>query len=203
MIALCATADVDAGGGCFRCNTVGHHKVAVVQQKVVNVVPAAITFVPSQVLLNSQVTLYNPSTTGSGLGYSYQGAAVTQQQATQPSALETRIGNLEQKVDRILQHLGGDDDVAVATANTQWQTVLKNSCVSCHGAEPSGEGNSLALLDADGTFKERLPRFEIYRRMTLPVNEKGHMPKGGGMVPLSEQEKVRAWVNEGLKGLDY
>jgi RNA 3'-terminal phosphate cyclase len=39
--------------------------------------------------------------------------------------------------------------------------------------------------------------------MTLPVNEKGHMPKGGGMVPLSEQEKVRAWVNEGLKGLDY
>ncbi len=197
-LALLALSMDSATAGCFRRNCVSFAKVAVVHQKVVQIVPAAITFVPSQVLLNSQVTLYNPNNTVSGLGYSYQGSAA----AVAPQAANDRLSVVEGKLDALIEALGVTDEVRATTLpSAGWKAVITNNCIKCHGATP--KGNELAMLSADGTFKDKLPRYEMYRRMTLPVTEKEHMPKKGPMIPIADQDKIRAWVNAGLKDLDY
>lgn len=188
----------DTTAACFRRNCVSVSKVAVVHQKVVQIVPAAITFVPSQVLLNSQVTLYNPNNTVSGLGYTYQGSVATV--TTQASG--DRLARVEDKLDALIEALGAGDKVrALSAPSAGWGLVLQNNCMKCHGVSP--KDNELSMVNADGTLKDKLPRYEMYRRMTLPVNDKAHMPKKGPMVKNAELEIIRAWVNVGLKDLEY
>lgn len=198
-LALTVLSVGDTTAACFRRNCFSVSKVAVVHQKVVQVVPAAITFVPSQVLLNSQVTLYNPNNTVSGLGYTYQGSAAT---VTPQAASGDRLTRVEDKLDALIEALGAGDKVrALSAPSAGWGLVLQNNCVKCHGASP--KSNELSMLNADGAFKDKLPRYEMYRRMTLPVDDKAHMPKKGPMVKDAELEIIRAWVNAGLKDLEY
>lgn len=197
-LALTILSAGDTTAACFRRNCFSGFKVAVVHQKVVQIVPAAITFVPSQVLLNSQVTLYNPNNTVSGLGYTYQGSAAT----VIPQASSDRLTRVEDKLDALIEALGAGDKVrALSAPSVGWGLVLQNNCVKCHGASP--KDNELSIANADGTLKDKLPRYEIYRRMTLSVDDKAHMPKKGPMVKDAELEIIRAWVNAGLKDLNY
>lgn len=198
MLLLMSTNNLFAGGGCFTNNCVVQNKVVNEVVQVANYAHATVTFVPSQVLLNSQVTVYDPNS--SSIGYSYQGSATTAQSQvmTQP---DDRLASLEKKVDALLSAMGNNAALKTDVAEDgAWAEVLRTNCVNCHGSKPD---NGLAMLNPDGSFKDKLPRYDIYERMTLPESDPNHMPKKGGMVSDSSQEIIRKWINDGLKSLEY
>jgi hypothetical protein len=199
--------------------TTRHCRKVVVQsavvQKFVSVVPAAVTFVPSQVLLNGQVTYYNQgSTSVSGLGYSYQGA-VAQPQQPQQADQQTRLSDndritvIEKKLDILLKSLNVESEVVAEAENVPadpdnqgltWKQVFASSCLKCHGATPAN--NEFSMVNESGEFVDKLSRYNIYERLTLPLEDPRHMPKGK-MLPDDHLEVVRRWVNSGLKDLKY
>ncbi len=223
----------------------------VVQQAVVNYPQVNVAFVPSQISLGGQITIYDPNAAAAtGLGYSYQGPV-----ATMPSTVDSSITQLQiidGKLDILIKALGassettpaaGSDDtvdpnpvqpngsahpeaaavkveavemasgecvksveeaftepaVEVAAARG-WKNVLQDKCAKCHS---SGTENGFELLNADGSFKDKLPRYEIYRRLTLDEKDPEFMPKGGKKLDESDLELIRAWVHKGLEGLAY
>lgn len=206
LFGLDTTADA-----CNRCGRFGNRcafnthvaQQHVVVNKFVDIVPAAITFVPSQVVLDGQVAVYN-NTNKSGLAYSY----------SSNRSSEDRVSQLEAKVDAILKALNAEqpdtadnpDDQASFKAQSQGtglnvETIFKQACANCHGASP--KDNTLALFDQDGKIKEKLPRYKIYDRITIPRGHEGHMPKGDKELNAEAKDAIKLWLHSGLKDLEY
>lgn len=208
-LALFTYSDVaDAGGCIFRrsCRGVVVNKVAAVNQvavanKVVDVqfTPTFVSFVPSQVLLNGQVTTYGQS---QRFGYSYQGGYQTQQQAAQAAQPHSSQGmSLEQRMERIealLLRLAGEDATVQTSAALPIHTFLQTNCVSCH--KPGGNGaDHLVMFDESGVLHKKLPRYAIYKSI-----REGSMPKGSAKIEdPATLEALRVWVHEGLSDLEY
>lgn len=200
-----------------RCTT----KVAVVNkvQTVVAVqsVPVQVTFVPSQVLLNSQVTQY----TSTPFSYSYQGSAIDpkaygQQQQAQPQAqaqaqpqaqgntLEDRVSRMETLLDKMAEKMGisvqttSDPSMAFSVKDQQHLTTAWQSCKTCHSPGKKGY-EKLAMFDAGGALLDKLPRYKIYNAV-----QSGHMPPAPSEKIKGEQlESLRKWVHQGLSDLKY
>lgn len=191
--------------GCIfrrRCNRVVVTRVAtpIAVQKVVDVqfTPTFVSFVPSQVLLNGQVTTYGAP---QSFGYSYQGAYQTApaqaQVQTQQSgtSLEERVARIEE----LLLKLAGEPASTVAATSTSTTHGLFNhDCKGCHSKGGDGAA-ALTMFDETGALKKNLPRYKIYRSI-----QNGSMPKGKARIEDPKVlESVREWVHDGLEELEY
>jgi mono/diheme cytochrome c family protein len=196
-LVLFTTVDVADAGVLFRrrCNRVVVTR-AVVVNKVVDVqfTPTFVSFVPSQVLLNGQVTTYGTPQT---FGYSYQGSYQQQQQAQPAAAAQPNDRTAE--ILRLLKKIAGEDPASVSTASaTGTHTIFSGSCKGCHS--PGGKGaKDLLMYDASGVLKDRLPRYDIYKSI-----HEGSMPKGGPRIEDPKKlEAVRNWLHDGLPGVEF
>jgi mono/diheme cytochrome c family protein len=195
---------IDAEAGClFRrnCARVAAVRVAAVQNVVdVQFTPTFVSFVPSQVLLNSQVTTYGVQS--AGVGYSYQGgyqSAQTAQAAQAQSAPATGVEARLERLEKLLLKLAGEDvGVAAASTGGAWRNLLDKSCRGCHS--PGGKGyKDLALYDSNGLLRDKLPKYKIYESIS-----EGRMPKGGPAISDPDTlDALRTWVHVGLKDLEY
>jgi len=200
------------------------NKVVAVKQQVqtivaVQSVPVQVTFVPSQVLLNGQVTQYNATP----FSYSYQGSAVDpkayaqyqqqqaaavaqqQQAATAGNTLESRMSRIEKLVEEIAKRQGINVTPAVQqpsmTLSDVDQTHISNtwtSCKNCHS--PGGKGAAkLTMFDADGSLLPALPRYKIYQA----VQNESMPPAPASKIKGEQLEALRKWVHQGLVDLKY
>ena len=200
-----ATAQQCGSGFCH--NQVFSKNVAVVQQKVVDFTPVHVAFVPSQVLLNGQMTLYQNQQNTSGLGYSYQGPAVT---APNVAAGGDRLDKIESQLNAMIQAwnkvYGDNGNVEVpggdgADITSMVTTIFDNNCKKCHGFD--SEKSDLLMYDVDGRLLDKLPRYKIYYRMTLPGEDECSMPKNTHRLPVEQLEIIRQWVHNDLQSLKY
>lgn len=208
------------------------NKVVAVQQHVQHVqqvqtvvavqsVPVQVTFVPSQVLLNGQVTQYNSTP----FSYSYQGSAIDpkayaqyqQQQAAAQyqqqvgpqqqaeNSLESRMSRIEALVEEIAKRQGINVTPAVQqpsmTLGDVDQTHIANtwtSCKNCHS--PGGKGAAkLVMFDAGGELLPELPRYKIYQA----VQNQSMPPDPTQKITGEQLEALRKWVHQGLVDLNY
>ena len=250
--ALILVANTAFGTNCYNNSCYNN----VVQQAVVNYPQVNVAFLPAQVNLGGNVTIYDPNV-AAGLGYSYQGPVVGA-----PVTADAQLQVIDSKLDILIKALGASSEtepatddpnavdpvpvqpngsahpgaaavqvqgtvdqgnampklevkvvegvcanpameqaqVEVAATARGWKDVLQAKCAKCHG---SGAENGFELLNADGSFKDKLPRYEIYRRLTLDEKDPEFMPKGGKRLDESDLELIRAWVHKGLEGLNY
>lgn len=93
-----------------------------------------------------------------------------------------------------------EPNVEVAAVAKGWKDVLSAKCAKCHSA---GAESGFELMNADGSFKDKLPRYEIYSHLILDEKDPEFMPKGGKRLEESDLELIRAWVHKGLEGLNY
>jgi hypothetical protein len=214
----------------------------------VEFVPTFVSFVPSQVLLNGQVTTYG-AVANTAVGYSYQGGYVQQQpsqQQQQPQQQQylqhngyqngqqqqqqqpqygpqtapqqggppqqqqqnvpheqlsdnERLKRLEHGVEAILNALSGGSPVKAQQIQVASDFAV---CKKCH-APGGGDGyQKLAMFDEQGLLPE-LPRFDIYTSISKQPGEPGFMPKDHPQLPPEARERIRLWVQEGLRGRSY
>lgn len=211
-------------------------------------VPTFVSFVPSQVLLNGQVTTYGQiATQAQSLGYSYQGGytngvqqqvqpgvqlqqvgqqspvqqyaaqpqiqqPVQQQVQTQQAQAQTsanaqaavltdnqRLSNLEQKLDAVLNKLGGGDPEQIQTIQ-----ILSdlNSCKKCHAV--GGEGfDKLPMFDDKGQLLAEQRWFDIITAIRKDPSEPGFMPKNGQKLPADAEQRIGLHASKRLRGLTY
>lgn len=221
LVLFTATSAADAGclfrRNCNRVVAVKAVNHAVVAQKVVDVqfTPTFVSFVPSQVLLNSQVTTYGAPTSFS---YSYQGGYQTAQPnayaqpqngyaqpqpQAQPQAQAKPAGSAtDQRLDRLekmlLKILGEEGAEFTASSHISGShAVFNGSCKKCHA--PGGKGyGALKMYDESGTLLEKLPRYKIYSSMV-----EGRMPPSVPITDKAKLEDVRKWLHDGLSELEY
>src|SRR5215813_6278274 len=96
-----------------------------------------------------------------------------------------------------------DDKVDFAK---QIQPILAESCVKCHGEKKAAA--KLRLDSAEG-IKAKLDgqkdllvagepdKSELYKRITLPADDKKRMPKGGDPLAKDKIDLIAKWIKEG------
>ena len=123
----------------------------------------------------------------------------------------------EQPVDSLVAGAGGapvvDTEVAVASPGSMDYAadiapLFEASCYECHGPTGRAKGG-LRLSDTDEFFvgdsewwiiqPGDAAASELYRRITLPVEDEDFMPPEGEPLTPEEVERVRLWIDEGAQ----
>ena len=87
----------------------------------------------------------------------------------------------------------------------QVQPILVAHCSKCHGEEKASSKLRLHTADAIGAFekKDKLlvagkpDESELYKRITLPAEDKQRMPKGADPLPEAELTLIKQWIEQG------
>ena len=82
------------------------------------------------------------------------------------------------------------------------QPIFAARCVGCHGAEQQMGKLRLDAADQIAAFGEKdellvaakPEESELFRRITLPADDKKRMPKGGDPLTAEEIELIRQWI---------
>lgn len=89
---------------------------------------------------------------------------------------------------------------------TQILPIFEARCIKCHGAEKAQA--KLSLHSADG-IKAKLAsddhlivagkaeESQLYKRLTLPADDKKRMPKGGDPLDKEQLDLIAKWISEG------
>jgi hypothetical protein len=96
----------------------------------------------------------------------------------------------------------GEDKVDFAT---QVQPIFAAKCGGCHGADKASGKLRLHTADAITAFekKDKLlvagkpDESELYKRITLPADDKKRMPKNADPLPEAEIALIKTWIEQG------
>jgi hypothetical protein len=85
------------------------------------------------------------------------------------------------------------------------QPILVARCSKCHGEEKASSKLKLHAADAIAAFekKDKLlvagkpDESELYKRITLPADDKKRMPKGADPLPEAEIALIKQWIEQG------
>jgi Planctomycete cytochrome C len=88
---------------------------------------------------------------------------------------------------------------------TQIQPILVAKCAKCHGEEKASAKLKLHTADAIGAFekKDKLlvagkpDESELFKRITLPADDKKRMPKAADPLPAEEIALIKQWIEQG------
>ena len=88
---------------------------------------------------------------------------------------------------------------------TKVQPILAARCSKCHGEEKASSKLRLDTADAIGAFekKDKLlvagkpEESELFKRITLPADDKKRMPKAADPLPEAEIALIKQWITEG------
>lgn len=88
---------------------------------------------------------------------------------------------------------------------TKVQPIFVARCGKCHGEEKASGKLKLHTADAIGAFekKDKLlvagkpDESELYKRITLPAEDKKRMPKGADPLPAEEIALIKLWIEQG------
>lgn len=90
---------------------------------------------------------------------------------------------------------------------TQIQPIFTAKCAGCHGAEKAAGKLRLHTAEAIGAFEKKdallvagkPDESDLFKRITLPAEDKKRMPKGPDAPPLPEAEValIKKWIEEG------
>ena len=97
---------------------------------------------------------------------------------------------------------GAQDKVDFAT---QIQPIFAAKCAGCHGEEKQSAKLRLDAADQITAFekKDKLlvagkpDESELYKRLTLPADDKKRMPKEGDPLPEAELALIKTWIEQG------
>ena len=87
----------------------------------------------------------------------------------------------------------------------QIQPIFEAKCAKCHGAEKAQGKLRLHTAEAIGAFEKKdallvaakPDESELFKRITLPADDKKRMPKGGDPLPEAEIALIKKWIEEG------
>jgi hypothetical protein len=96
--------------------------------------------------------------------------------------------------------------------NRDVRPILNRSCIGCHGGVKQAGGFSVQFPEEAFAAAEsgrraivagRPDESELIRRINLPVEDSGHMPKRGIPLTAAEKSTLRQWIEEGAEWKDY
>jgi mono/diheme cytochrome c family protein len=87
----------------------------------------------------------------------------------------------------------------------QIQPIFAANCAKCHGDDKASSKLKLNSADAIGAFekKDKLlvagkpDESELYKRITLPKDDKKRMPKGADPLPEADIALIKQWIEQG------
>jgi mono/diheme cytochrome c family protein len=105
-------------------------------------------------------------------------------------------------------------NAARATAEVDFvkdvKPILEQSCITCHGPEKVKGGLRLDTKEGllKGSKRDKVVKAgnadesRLYEVITLPKNDPAHMPSEAESLPKAQIDRLRDWINEGLKWPD-